>query len=763
MPLIKRNLALFLLSTSLALAGSLRAASPQTSSPQQRASTHAPRPHRPAAAPPPSSPSAALSSQREQQIEDWSRALAGKTATSSYASLSAFAMRRNSGDLGRRVALALGHYNYDKGSYAQARNWLDRASGDVLLGDYVLYWSAEADLGLNNPTRALEELRTLRSDYPDSVITEQALEALSKAAIEASEPQIALDALTAYSSTDTKPNLLFARAQTREQSGNLIGAYTDYVAVYYRYPMSDFSREAGTKADLLESKLGPQATKPPLALRLSRANTLFTSREWYDAREDYLKLLPDLSGPERERAGLRIAQCRVSLGAKISVLTELDFRDSDVDAERLYYIAQAYRSTDSREPMLAAFDASINRAPQSDAAEKSLFAAGNFFWVQLDRDRAVSYYIRVDQDFPDAADAINASWRVAWTAYLERKPEATDRFSNYIKRYPSSPYVKDALYWLARQAEAAGDEPLARTYYANLREHFPQTYFGALAHTRLRQLGPGPATALPGLDKIPTPPPALPISPSVPTAALNRQQRATALRIIAFDASAELELRAAYASTGEPRLLLEAAKAAIRSGHYAAGMSAARQLYPGLEARRFEDVPREIWMTAYPLPYESQLRAAATRAGVDPMVVAGLVRQESTFDTNAVSHSGAYGLMQLMPKTARLLARQQRVGYSRARLTDPTYNLRLGTVYLAQLQKNWGNSEAALAAYNAGEDHVASWKSGQNFTESAEFVDSIPFTETRDYVQIVLRNAEIYRRLYGEGNPAPDSHDALSR
>src|SRR5579862_2445160 len=164
MPLIKRNLALFLLSTSLALAGSLRAASPQTSSPQQRASTHAPRPPPPAAPPPPSSPSAVLSSQREQQIEDWSRALAGKTATSSYASLSAFAMRRNSGDLGRRVALALGHYNYDRGSYAQARNWLDRASGDVLLGDYVLYWSAEADLGLNNPTRALEELRTLRSD-----------------------------------------------------------------------------------------------------------------------------------------------------------------------------------------------------------------------------------------------------------------------------------------------------------------------------------------------------------------------------------------------------------------------------------------------------------------------------------------------------------------------------------------------------------------------------------------------------------------------
>jgi soluble lytic murein transglycosylase len=116
--------------------------------------------------------------------------------------------------------------------------------------------------------------------------------------------------------------------------------------------------------------------------------------------------------------------------------------------------------------------------------------------------------------------------------------------------------------------------------------------------------------------------------------------------------------------------------------------------------------------------------------------------------------------MQLLPKTARLLARQMRISYSRARLTDPEYNLRLGTVYLAGLIKTWGSVEAALAAYNAGEDRVASWKSGQNFAEAAEFVDTIPFTETREYVQIVLRNAAIYRRLYptsgsGEAATAP--------
>jgi soluble lytic murein transglycosylase len=107
--------------------------------------------------------------------------------------------------------------------------------------------------------------------------------------------------------------------------------------------------------------------------------------------------------------------------------------------------------------------------------------------------------------------------------------------------------------------------------------------------------------------------------------------------------------------------------------------------------------------------------------------------------------------MQLLPKTARRLARQTRMGYSHQRLFDPDYNLRLGCVYLGELKKNFGSVEAALAAYNAGEDHVVQWQTGQKYQETAEFVESIPFTETREYVQIVIRNAEIYRSIYGGG------------
>src|SRR5579864_4774610 len=114
------------------------------------------------------------------------------------------------------------------------------------------------------------------------------------------------------------------------------------------------------------------------------------------------------------------------------------------------------------------------------------------------------------------------------------------------------------------------------------------------------------------------------------------------------------------------------------------------------------------------------------------------------------------GLMQVMPGTASKLARQLRVRYARASLTDPGYNLKLGARYLADLLQIFGTHEAVLAAYNAGEDRVVQWTAGQNYLETAEFVESIPFTETRDYVQIVIRNSEVYRQVY---SPTPHANE----
>jgi soluble lytic murein transglycosylase len=178
-------------------------------------------------------------------------------------------------------------------------------------------------------------------------------------------------------------------------------------------------------------------------------------------------------------------------------------------------------------------------------------------------------------------------------------------------------------------------------------------------------------------------------------------------------------------------------------------MAYGRLAVPNFDARKYSEVPVNVWKVLFPLPYEATLRREAERNDFDPMFAAGLIRQESTFQADVVSHANAIGLMQILPKTGRILAKQRKVKYTKASLFDPNINIQLGMLYIADLTRTTGGPEFAAAAYNAGEDRIALWKSERTYSEVPELVESIPFTETREYVQIVVRNAGMYRQIYG--------------
>ena len=695
-----------------------------------------------------------------KHLAQLSRALKQKNPAPAYLKLSAFAMQKPSGVLGLRASLALGYFDYSKGNYALAAKWFARAKADPLLRDYTLYWDAETNRALGRHAEALVELQQLRLNFPDSVMTDQALQSLAESALAVNQASDALVALDAYSETSAIPTLLFLRAEAHEQAGELLAAAADYQTVYLHFAASTQASEAGMKWDSLHAKLGDQLAPISLEQRLARASTLYTANRWSEARNEYSQLLPQLSGIERERAELRILECGAAFGAGPDAIAALKLTDPDLDAERLYQLAQTYRALVRETDMLAAIEGAVARSPSSVWAASSLFLAGNYYWVLLDRDRAAGYYKRLADNIPLAPDASKAQWRVAWVAVLQRRADAANLLAEYLRRYPSSQFTPDALYWSGRLAEEANNSSLARSYYAKLADRYPENYFETLGAARMKALpdngkhakGKDVKADLEVLAAIPPVPPAQPLGATIPEAAANRQARADALRSIAFDASAELELRAAYAATGEPRFLLEVAQAANDAGHCGLAIVTVRQLYPQLESRPFAEVPREAWLAAYPMPFASSIRQWSARAGVDPMLVAGLIRQESAFEPEARSSANALGLMQLLPKTGHRMAKAAKIAYNHGQLYNPDYNIRLGTIYLASLRKDFGSVESALAAYNAGEEHLAEWTRGQKYRDLAEFVDSIPFTETREYVEIVSRNGEIYRKLYGAPN-----------
>ena len=482
---------------------------------------------------PAKSSSASANKSAEAQLEQWCRALKEKDP-GAYEHLTALAQKKSAGELGQRAALALGYYDFTRAQYAAAAASLESATADPIVGEYALYWRAEAVRAQGDNARAAALFETFRSNYPTSVMSEQAVGSLAETELALGQPDKAIAALGPDSVVSARSQFLFLRAQAWEQAKQPEAAVRDYQAVVYRYPTSTESRESELKEKFLAKDLGARVPQVPVDLQQSRANQLYSAHNWLAALDAYTTLLPNLSGSDRDRVLLRQIQCRVAMGANSNELLSLKISDPDADAERLYNLSQSYRSHAQEPEMLDAVEQAARRAPQSGWTEQALFATGNYYWVALERSQAASYYSRVAASFPDANDADAAQWRVAWVAHLARTPDAAALLEAHLRRYPTSTFTPDALYWLGREAERAGDSPLARGYYVKLELRYPRNYFQQLAQARLQSLGGGPHTDAPVLSVIPSPPPVRPLGDSVPPSAAAQNARANALRSIAI-------------------------------------------------------------------------------------------------------------------------------------------------------------------------------------------------------------------------------------
>lgn len=153
----------------------------------------------------------------------------------------------------------------------------------------------------------------------------------------------------------------------------------------------------------------------------------------------------------------------------------------------------------------------------------------------------------------------------------------------------------------------------------------------------------------------------------------------------------------------------------------------------------------------YPYPYQETVQKYAREYHVDSSLCVAVVKVESKFKHDAVSHRGALGLMQIMPETGKWIASQLGEEFSEEKLKDPETNIRYGIWYLSSLQQEFeGNNVLALAAYNAGRGNVHAWMVEKKWSMNFTHIDSIPFAETREYVRSVQRSQAKYKELYDE-------------
>jgi soluble lytic murein transglycosylase len=310
------------------------------------------------------------------------------------------------------------------------------------------------------------------------------------------------------------------------------------------------------------------------------------------------------------------------------------------------------------------------------------------------------------------------------------------------------------MYFLGRLAEGSRDSGAARAWYEEIVREYPNYYYTVLARERLTQIAKTPPSAAVNefLHGLHFPPRARTVNFTPNANSKSRIERARMLAGAGLEDWAEVELR--YAAQNEdqaPVMAVELASLTTDREGPDQALRYIKRYAPGYLFLPIESAPFDFWKFAFPIPYRADLERFAKQNGLDPFLMAALIRQESEFNAKIVSPANARGLTQILPSTGRELSRRLKIkSYTTAALFQPAVNLQLGSYYLKNIADGVGGRyEVALAAYNAGLSRAHAWLTWGEFREPAEFIETVPFSETRTYIQTVLRNADVYRRLYG--------------
>ncbi|MBI4875326.1 MAG: transglycosylase SLT domain-containing protein [Acidobacteria bacterium] len=703
---------------------------------------------------------AAVAAPAPASLESLARAHRRKPTAATRAALARFAAAHPKDAQGALALVVAGIVQLEQGGAAQAVRDLRAAAPRLaVVADHVALPLASALYQTKEYDAALRALDAVWKSAAVSPLRGRAAMVAARAWLEKEQPAEAVRVLEANAADLPQPQAGALLARALEAKGDLAAAAGACQRVYCEYPASPEAAEAGRALERLRAALGAQYPPETPQAMLARTEKLAAARDYRQARQELESLAGLLTGAERDTARVRLGVVDYQRGETASAyrsLRALEVSTPEAGAERLYYLVACARRLNNDEAMAAHQAELARRYPHSRWRLEALVAEGNHHLLDNRVASFVPLYRACCESFPDQARAPYCHWKVAWSEYLARGAGAATLLREHLARYPASEKAGAALYYLARLAEEAGDPAAAKTYYHEIPARWPNSYYGMLAREKLKAAPLARAALAPGvrewLARIAFP--ARETRPDFEPAPATRRriERARLLASAALDDWAATELRFEGRNGGQAHIAaLELARLAARRGAHDQAVRTIKSLASGYLFMPLDAAPEEFWKLAFPIPYRAEIEKYCRERSLDPFLVAALIRQESEFDPKAVSRARAYGLMQVLPSTGRQLARRAGLNrFSAPALFRPEVNLNLGTRIFRSLADQYGGRlEPALAAYNAGKSRADAWLNWGSVREPSEFVEAIPFTETRDYVQIVLRNADLYRRLYG--------------
>ncbi len=567
----------------------------------------------------------------------------------------------------------------------------------------------------------------------------------------------ALAALTPLVQTDTpKPNhpvqaaawLTIARLARYQADYN--GEHRAHLAVWALHP---FSKEADAAVRGLRDL--PYVPK----WKVARAETLLSLHANHDAMALLERMLPTLALPDALACRAHFAYGTALRKERKHTLALRTLRpvveqctDPTLRARALFALGFS-ESIVEPESSIATYLRLVQDYPEHPYADDALFYAAGKSLERGESAAAMGYLDQLISRYPESNFAADALFQRFWVhraeGKLEAGLEALARIEALQGKGSTHESVQRARYWRARTLLPLGRAVEAHALMERVASEGASTWYGLLARSRLAQEAPERAKALG--EKLLTPTTPADVWPLDAGGLAQDAHFLTGMELLRLehrDAGAEL-LAADRRGRGEEsiRLLFHLLRA---TGYERSARSIAWGLRREGLAAPTEAETRLIYSAAYPHAFRDLVVRHCRSARVNPDLMQALIREESAFNPNARSSTGALGLAQLMPATAEAVARELKVTLATpSALLEPHHNIRLGSAYLGSLQRRFsGNLAYAVASYNAGPGAVDRWRSRFPDAELDAWVEQIPIEETRLYVKRVLGSAAAYQVLY---------------
>lgn len=650
---------------------------------------------------------------------------------------SAFTLAGKSPDLPRK-AFICGMAAYQLNRFEEAVTFLADAEQKLpLVADYAALFQAEALLKLKRYPAAAAKAAAISSSFPSSRLVRRAQKLYADILFESGEYKGALNSYQAYvekyPSGSDSIDAGFQLARCREELADPAGALVIYRNIWLTSPASPLAAKSLERIKLLESAT---LTIPPYTAEelLQRAGTLYAQKQYRDSLKT-LDMIPAEPRPETiaSRINLRAGMARYRLkqyqqAEQLFVAAAVSPVPGVRSAAR-FWLAKSLERQNLKEKALEQYLELAGEGQKQEFADDALIEAAGMKRGLGQYAEAARLYEQAAGLSPAGKTVSGVAWDAGWCRYLAGDyPAAAAVFKGLLA---DEGLREKALYWLGRTLEKSKDAA-AVSQYQTLLVEFPDGFYAAwyreqagIKDTR------DPLGARNFLAEYP-----LPVG----------FDRPLLLASLGLSGEARAEMALLIKKNGEKKSPFPAlARVYLEMQDYSSAISQFMQHRP--DSWQKETLP--LWTVGYPRAYPELVSRNAADNGLSEGFVYALIRAESRFIPAATSPVGAIGLMQMMPATAQMTSREKG-DFNPRRLTEPEYNIRLGTKHLNDLMKEHdGDPIYTAAAYNAGSGALKRWLKSYAGLAKDEFVESIPYRETREYVKKVYASAATYRQLYG--------------